>query len=313
LSSHRLCSVGVALVCLTLAGNASGQDQVDDRLEAYTGRNAAGYLAPLVDAFRSNLNSGLFHTAYIPVRGFHAGLEFNAMSTFFGEDSRSFVATTEGGFQPEMQARAPTVVGDVNAVVVTGAASTQYAFPGGFNVDNMYFTCPQITVGAWKGTEALGRLILFDTGISELGRLSVWGGGIRHSLSQYAASLHPLDLAIAGYWQVAGLRNDDGQEVIDARLATISMQSGAQLGPIYPYAGLSVNWWKMDVRYRFDEPGFEPVELDFTSDAELQMTLGASYRVGFVAAYGEYNFARENTVAVGFSMNFPFNDRSVPR
>ena len=313
LAIERLSGATVVVLCVVLAGTAFGQDQVDDRLEAYTGRNATGYLAPLVDAFRSNLNSGLFHTAAIPERGFHAGLEFNVMSTFFGEGSRTFIATTEGGFLPETQARAPTVIGDVNAVVVTGNASTQYAFPGGFNVDNMYFTCPQVTVGAWKGTEAVGRLILFDTGISELGRLSVWGGGIRHSISQYAASLHPLDLAIAGYWQIAGLHNEDDLQVIDARLATISLQSGIPWGPVYPYAGLSVNWWKMDLRYRFDEEGLEPIELDFTSNAELQMTLGVSYQAGLLGFYGEYNVARENTVAAGLSVSFHSNSRSVPQ
>lgn len=307
---HRLRSVTVALLCLLPAGTTYGQDQVDDRLEAYTGRNASGYLAPLVDAFRSNLNSGLFHTAHIPVDGWHVGLELNAMSTFFGDESRTFVATTEGGFQPETQARVPTVIGDVNAVVVEGNASTQYAFPGGFDVDNMYFTCPQLTLGAWKGTEVVARLILYDTGISELGTLSVWGGGIRHSLSQYAAGFHPFDLAIAGYWQTAGLENDDGQEVIDSRLATVSLQSGISWGPVYPYAGLSVNWWRMDVQYTVDD--IETVALDLASDAELQMTVGISYQAGLIGLYGEYNFAQENTVAAGLSVSFHSN-RSVPQ
>jgi hypothetical protein len=235
------------------------------------------------------------------------------MSTFFGEDSRTFLATTEGGFQPEMQVEAPTVIGDTDAVVVTGDASTKFAFPGGFNVENFYFTCPQLTLGAWRGTEAVGRLIIYDTGTSDLGQLSVWGGGIRHSLSQYAAGLHPLDLAIAGYWQVAGVQTEDGQDVIDARLATASLQSGISWGPVYPYAGLSVNWWKMDLRYRFDEEGLEPVSLSFTADAELQLTLGVSCQVGFMAAYGEYNLAGQDTVAAGLSIGFPFNDRSVPK
>jgi len=308
-----LSGIAVAVLLLLVSVRAHGQDQVDDRLEAYTGRNATGYLAPLVDAFRSNLNSGLFHSAAIPSGGFHAGFEVNVMSTFFGQDSRWFTATTEGDFLPETQVQAPTVIGDVNAVTVTGDASTQYSFPGGFNVDNMYFTCPQITVGAWKGTEVVGRLILFDTGISELGRLSVWGGGIRHSLSQYVRSLHPLDLAIAGYWQTAGLRNDQDQQVIEARLATVSLQSGIPWGSVYPYAGLSVNWWRMDLHYRFDEEGVDPIELDFTSNAELQLTLGVSYQTGLLGLYGEYNFARQNTVAAGVSVSFHSNSRSVPQ
>ena len=298
------------MVILVLAVPARGQ--VEDRLEAYTGRNATGYLAPLVDAFRSNLNSGLFHTAHVPVSGFHAGIEFNIMSTFFGEDSRTFLATTENGFSPEMTVEAPTVVGGTESVTVTGDASLKYTFPGGFNVDNMYFSCPQVTVGSWKGTEAIGRLILFDTGASDLGRLSVWGAGVRHNLSQYMVRLHPVDLAIAGYWQDAEVQNEDDQEVIDARLATVSLQSGIPVGSFYPYAGLSVNWWRMHVRYEFDDLGTTaPVDLSFVTSGDLQMTLGVSYRVGFLAAYGEYNLAEQNTVAAGLSVNFPFSNRSV--
>ncbi|HEX5133300.1 MAG TPA: DUF6588 family protein [Candidatus Krumholzibacteria bacterium] len=286
--------------------------QVDNRLEAYTGRNATGYLAPLVDAFRSNLNSGLFHTADVPVNGFHARLDLNVMSTFFGEDSRTFLATTEAGFSPEQTVRAPTVVGPTDAVVVDGDASTKFAFPGGFNVDNMYFSAPQLTVGGWKGTEAMGRLIIYDTGSSELGRLNVWGVGLRHSLSQYAHGLDPVDLALAGYWQNAELKNTDDQRVIDARLATLSLQSGVPLGSFYPYAGLSVGWWEMDVHYGFDEVvSADPQVVEFRTNGDFQMTLGVSYQVGFIAAYGEYNFAAQNTVAAGLSVNFPFSNRSV--
>jgi hypothetical protein len=310
LARHLNCGVGVALVFLTLGSTAQGQ--VDDRLEAYTGRNATGYLAPLVDAFRSNLNSGLFHSAYVPVNGFHVGLEVNIMSTFFGDDSRTFLATTEAGFQPETTVKAPTVIGDKDAVIVDGDANTMFAFPGGFDVDNIYFSCPQITVGSWKGTELVGRLILFDTGIADLGRLSVWGGGIRHSLSQYIARLKPVDLAIAAYWQDADMVNDDDEKVIDSRLSTISLQSGMRLNGFYPYLGVSVNWWKMDLTYGFDEdPDTAPSQVGFRTDGDFQMTLGVSYQVGFVAAYGEYNLARQDTVAAGLSVNFPFSNRSV--
>jgi hypothetical protein len=297
------------MVLLGLASPALGQ--VDNRLEAYTGRNATGYLAPLVDAFRSNLNSGLFHTAVVPAGGFHAGLEFNVMSTFFGEDSRTFMATTEAGFSPETRVRVPTVVGATDAVIVDGDASTKFAFPGGFDVNNMYFSVPQVTLGTWKGTEAMGRLIVLSTGVSELGRLSVWGVGVRHSLSQYTTRLHPVDLALGGYWQDTGLKNEDDYQVIDAHLATVQLQSGMSLGAFYPYLGLSVSWWRMDVRYGFDPAvGSNPATVKFRATGDIQMTMGVSYQVGFVAAYGEYNLAGQDTVAAGLSVGFPFSSRS---
>jgi transposase len=106
--------------------------QVDERLAAYTGRNAKGYLSPLVDSFRSGLNSWLFHSAQIPVQKFYVSFEVNAMATFFDKDSRWFTSTTEGNFLPEQTAKAPTIVGDDHAVFVDGTAGTHYTFPGSF-------------------------------------------------------------------------------------------------------------------------------------------------------------------------------------
>lgn len=295
---------------LGLAGAARAQ--VDERLEAYTGRNATGYMAPLVDGFRSNLNSGLFHNALVTPSGFHVSLEFSVMSTFFGEDSRQFLATTENGFSPQTTVLAPTVVGDGNAVYVEGDSALEYAFPGGFDVDNMYLSCPQLRLGSWKGTEAVGRLILYDTGSTEVGRLGVWGAGIRHSVSQYFPGIAPVDVSVAAMWQHAELKNDNDQNVLDSELATVAVHSGVPLGSMYPYAGLSVAWSTMAIRYRFDDiAGAGPLQLDFSSNADLQLTLGVSYQVAFVAAYGEYNVASENSLAAGLSVQFPFSNRSV--
>jgi hypothetical protein len=307
LARHRLGSVGVVVLCLSLAVPAGAQ--IDDRLEAYTGRNASGYLAPLVDAFRSNLNSGLFHSARIERDGFHTSLEFNVMSTFFDEEAREFWAVTESGFTPEQYVKAPTVVGDPSAVFVAGTASTHFAFPGGFDVDHMYLSCAQLRVGNWKGTEAVGRLILYDTGESAVGQLGVWGAGLRHSVSQYTARLAPFDLALAGMWQHAQLHNDAGLDVIESELFTLALHSGVALGSLYPYAGLAIDWYRFDVHYEVD--GTAPVDLSFRANEDFQLTLGVSYQVGFIAAYGEYNVADQNSLAAGLSVDFPFSSRSV--
>jgi hypothetical protein len=285
---------------------------VDERLAAYTGRNAKGYVAPLVDAFRSNINSGLFHAADIPPRGFYVSLEVNAMATFFGDDSRTFTATTEGDFLPEQSAEAPTLVGDNAAVFVDGEAGTQFAFPGGFNIDNVWFACPQVRVGSWRGTEALGRLILYDTGVSELGGLTVWGAGVRHSVSQYIASMHPFDLAVAVLYQDAWLEDEHGQSVVTSDVWSASAQSGVALDNLYPYFGVTVNWFDLGVDYEFEEDiPLDPIRLDFEYDTEFQLTLGMAYRVGGFSAYGEYNFADQSSLAAGLSVTLPFNGRSA--
>jgi hypothetical protein len=130
-------------------------------------------------------------------------------------------------------------------------------------------------------------------------------------VSQYLPQIAPFDEALAAMWQHAELRNSDDRDVLDSELATLAVHSGVALGSIYPYGGLSISWYTMAVRYRFDDINVEPVELDFSSNADLQLTLGVSYEVGFVAAYGEYNVASEHSVTAGLAVRFPFSNRSV--
>jgi hypothetical protein len=294
----------VLFCVLATAAPASAQNL----LEAYTGPNASGYLAPLVDAFRSNLNSGLFHTARIEPNGFHVSLEFVGMTTSFDEASRSFMARTDQGVN-DKYVRVPTIVGDTDAVFTTGYASTVYAFPGGFDVSKWYLSAPQLRIGNWKGTEAMARAIFYNTGNDEIGSLGVWGGGIRHSISQYLPGVAPLDIAVAGMWQHARLHTSQELDIVNSNLYTVALHTGMAMGPLYPYAGVAVDWYRFGVHYEID--GFDPVDLEYKADQDFQLTLGASYRVGFVAAYGEYNFASQNTLAAGLSVNFPFSSRSV--
>jgi hypothetical protein len=305
---HR---VGVATLVVVMWA-AQVHAQVDERLASYTGRNAGGYLAPLVDAFRANLSTALFHSADIPPRGFHVSIELTAMATFFDDESRSFMATTEGDFLPEQTVEAPTVVGDNDAVFVDGTSGTQFAFPGGFNVDHVWYACPQMRVGSLWGTEALGRLIFYDTGVLELGDVTVWGVGLRHDVAQYFQRVNPVDLAVAVTWQSAQLEDAQGNNVIDAGVLSAGVQSGLALGAMYPYLGLSMNWFDMGVQYEFeDDFGLEPIQLDFEYDASFQLTFGMAYRLGGLAVYGEYSLADQDALAAGLSVTFPFNSGSA--
>jgi hypothetical protein len=132
---------------------------------------------------------------------------------------------------------------------------------------------------------------------------------VRHNLSQYFGQIAPFDLALAGMWQHAQLETVSGLEIVDSDLYTLALHTGVALGGLYPYAGVAVDWYRFNVHYEIE--GLDPIDLSFNADAGFQLTLGASYRVGFIAAFGEYNFADQNTLAAGLSANFPFSSRSV--
>jgi hypothetical protein len=81
---------------------------------------------------------------------------------------------------------------------------------------------------------------------------------------------------------------------------------------MYPYAGVTASWFDMHARYEFDEDiGLDPFTMDFEYDTAFQATFGIAYRMGGFAAYGEYNWADQSSLAAGLSVTVPFNNRST--
>jgi hypothetical protein len=295
--------LGYVFVVTALAVPATAQ--VEDALSAYTGRNATGYVQPLADAFGAELNDAFYRTAYIPKTGVRVSLEVLVMGVMFGDDDRTFNATTEQGFIPETTVSAPTIVGDGKAVIVNGQGGTSFAFPGGFNLNSFGLAVPQIRISSFKGTEAVVRYIAFNTGDAELGDLSLYGLGARHSISQYFEEDFPVDIAAGFLWQSFSVgENEAGNDLISTSAFTAGVQGSKRLpagfATFEPYTGLSIDTFKMDVEYQADIDGSEAdIDLDFERETSLHWTIGLSLNLVAAAIYGEYNVASQNSFSFG--------------
>ena len=152
----RICrTAGIAVLVLLTAVPVLAQ--IEDALSAYTGVNAEGYMQPLVNAVGADLNDGFFYNAYIPQSGVRFSFELVAMSVIFADEDKTFQAMTEGGFLPQSTFTAPTICGDTKATTVTGQGGTQFAAPGGFDLNSFALAVPQLRIGSLRGTEALVR------------------------------------------------------------------------------------------------------------------------------------------------------------
>jgi hypothetical protein len=298
-----LTSTLLSIPFLLLAGLAGAQDgdndQIEDNLSSYTGRNAEGYLGPLRDALGASLNSGIFMYAGVPREGFHIRLDLRGMLVSFDDDDRTFDASTEDYFGSDQEAEVPTVVGDEDAVTVedpeTGASFT---FPGGFNIDRFGLAVPQLTIGSIAGTEAVIRYITAETGDAEIGEVTLRGIGFRHSLSSYLEGL-PLDLAVTGFWQNLEI----GDDFIDATATTFGVQGGKSFGMLAAYAGLSYDSMDMEVAYDTDIGGEdERLEVDFDKESTGHLTLGATARLGILHLNGEFNQASNTSLAFALGL-----------
>lgn len=292
--------LGSTVLVLLLASPAVAQ--IEEHLSAYTGRNATGYLKPLVDAFGADLNAGLFYSARIPERDFYMRLELRAMSVYFTDEDRTFLATTESGFRPETTTEAPTVIGSRRAVFVDGQENTKFAFPGGFDIGSFSFVVPQLRFGALYGTEAVVRFLTYGTGNDDLGNLSLYGVGIRHSINRYFGETLPIDLAASFFWQAFSMgENAKGESLVEAKTASVGIHASQRYWRIEPFAGIAYDTHSMSLAYFSSSTADEGIELDFESDAALHLTMGLSLHLGFANVHGEYNISDQNAFSIGLS------------
>ena len=270
--------------------------QIEGSLSSYTGQNAEGYLKPLQEGFGSALQDAWFRSAHVPKSGFHINVELKSMFVKFGDDDRTFMATTEEGFYPETTTKAPTVIGDTTAVEVNGTGGLTSYFPAGFDIGSLGVASPQITIGSLYGTQAVFRYIAVDTGDAEIGDLSLLGLGARHSISQYLTD-PPVDISVGIFWQKFEL----GEDLIDATALSFGAQVGRRYGVVEPYLGLSYDTFGMSVKYESDAVD-EVLDVDFDSESNLHITAGLGLNFSVVHLHGELSSASQTSFAVGLSV-----------
>ena len=293
--------VGLSALILLSASPVSAQ--LESQLSSYTGRNAPGYLEPLVDALAADMYAGLYHSACIPERGLQIGLEMTFMSAHFSDADRTFTAVTENGFRPEQSVEASTVVGPKGAVYVDGESGTRFAFPGGFDLGSFDFAVPQLRVGSLHGTEALLRFGFMYPGDANLGDFSLYGVGLRHSVSQYINDL-PVDIAVGAVWQRFSLGNNERRgDLVSAQAWTVGFQTSKRFSWLEPYAGVAYVDFGLDLSYRGDTAE-DTIEMSLDSNDHFHATLGLSANVSFAVVQAEYNIGGQNVFALGLALEF---------
>jgi hypothetical protein len=279
-------------VLLLIVQGAMAQD-LEDYLSRYLGDNGEKYLQPLGDAFGANLNSGLYHTAHIPKVGLRLGIDLIATGALISDEQKSFMATTEEGFYPKTTKEVPTVFGEGTPVAVAGQGGTVYNFPGGYEVDMMPLVIPQITVGAFLGTELTLRYAAFQLN-EDIGDLNLTGIGIRHSISQYIP-LFPIDVAVSYFRQ-----NLEVGDIVDVKTNVIGIQASKSFSLLTLYGGLSYESAGMDVSYTWGD-GEEAQEISFDLDGsnKTRMTVGANLKLAILQLHADYSLASQKSFTLG--------------
>jgi hypothetical protein len=290
-------SVIVVMIAIFLLGFSTySPAQVEDLVERYAGENADGFLRPLITAFGSNVNSGLYRSAHVPKMGLHFNIAINGMVALIPSSQRTFQATTTGYFYPVQTVEAPTVMGDPAGVIVTSPSGTAYAFPGGFDTKTFLIGMPTITVGSIFGTE--GSIRFFKARLNDdIGDISLFGIGGRHSISQYI-HMSPVDIAAGVFFHKFKIG-----DVVDSDVLAIHAEVGKSFTTINVYGGLAYETTKAKAEYTFDSGSVtEDVNVDITGDNKFRVTLGLGFNFGLFHWNVDYNIGNQQVINTGISI-----------
>ncbi|MEO0074736.1 MAG: DUF6588 family protein [candidate division WOR-3 bacterium] len=281
-----------------------------------------GYTRPLVSAFGSALNTGLFHTANSHKPG-GFDLQLKAMYIPIPEDGKTFQYRVPGLYVNTstmtvdtfwFTGSASTVFGPEDSTVVYQGQDTvaiPSVLPGGTGISFFPFIMPQLSVGVYYGSEILIRFIPSFTipGLDE--KVSFWGVGIKEDITElpfdFLQNL-PVDIALQGVYQ-----NLKVGDIITSSALNFNLQASKTFSVITPYLGLGWEDAKLNFNYDFTYDELQPngqvqprtvnINFDVPADNKIRLVAGFSLNLGPVLFNAAYNLSKYSAISAGLGLS----------
>jgi hypothetical protein len=272
--------------------------QMEDLIRRYAGENAEGYVEPIITGLGANLNSGIFISSKVPVSGFHIIFSLNGMLTIYSDKQKRFIGKTNGYFFPPQEVETSTIIGNPQGPVVVSPSGTEFVFPGGYDLKSFLIGIPTLTIGSLYGTEMAVRYVSFKIS-DDIGRLSMFGTGGRHSISQYF-STSPVDISGGVFYHKFKVG-----DIIKSDMWIIHLETGKSFSFIDLYSGLGYESNIAKVEYTYVST-FETADIsvDVTGKNNFRLTLGIGFKIFPYQFNIDYNIGYQNVIHAGFSVGF---------
>lgn len=335
-STRRSLSLGLALAAgLVLAAGAQAQEEgsIEDRITTLAAENARLYSHPVSSGLAAGLSSGWFssgrpmdvlgidlsvrasgslipdkHAAFQPVLPMDETYTVNGQTWTFAEP----YGTAEG-------IETPTATGEGTGVVIEpqgpfrdsllkyGELPQDWAipFPDGFDIPAVPMAVLQGSMGLPLATEATLRFIPSIELHPDVGSISSFGAGLKHSISQWFPGEFPLDVAVEG-----GFQSFDVGDYVSASARHYSLIVSRDVGLLTLYGSGGVESSEVDVSYTFepenpDTPGAgSQIEFTDEGDNSSRLTLGFNLDLLFLQMNAGYTIAEYEVLNAGVGLRF---------
>lgn len=285
----------LALLLMMTTSLAVSQSDLENNLKQMGTATVTGYIQPVTNTFGADMHTGYFHGADIEKFGFHLRLDFVGMGAVVADDQKSFEAPIPAGYGSGT-IKSPTVFGGQGSVVTdpnTGF-STRVVPDGVFNTNYMPLIVPQITIGNIYGTQATIRLLpVPEIGDGKIPKITLWGIGARHNISQYFPMV-PLDLSAGIYFNSFTFG-----DLIDFKGVAIDAQVSKSFSILTLYGGLQWENSSMQLTYTSTLAGDPSVDISMDGTNNFRALLGLDLGLGPIHIFGDANFGAITVLSAG--------------
>jgi len=299
----------VAVVACMISGmvvltpsSAVAQSEFENTIKQFTGDEAKGYMQPGADLFGADMMAGQYRSAAIPKMGLSISLDIIAMAAIVGDNQKTFTNKSPAGFSPGTYSTATIFGGKGSTVVDANLPALSYRSADGIlNTSLVPLAVPQLRVGSFYGTEAFVRFVSIPKSITKsFPDVSLFGGGVRHNVSQYLPMV-PLDLA-AGIFYTTFKTGD----LIDFKGFSFGVQASKEFAILTVYGGLAYESCTLKLHYTSENQFFNGQSVDVTLDGQntFRATAGVNLSLAFFHIFVDANVGNVTNFSGGIGFGF---------
>ena len=285
--------VKIGLPLLFLMSTAVAEDSdIEKAIKAFDQNNVGGYIQPMADFFGANMSAGWYHSAAIPTTGLSISANIIAMGSSVGDDQKTFTAKAPTGFNPSTFQTA-TVFGGSGSTVTDQNTGLQYrGSDGALNTPLFPLAALQVHIGSIYGTEAVIRGVPLPE-ISGAPKVTFFGFGVRHSISQYLPEF-PLDIAAGVFYNHIAFG-----DIIDMKSFAFGAQGSKSFSVLEIYGGFAYESSSMDLSYQSTASGNPNVDISLDGANNFRATIGAGLNLAVFHVFADVNVGSVTNFSAG--------------
>jgi hypothetical protein len=290
--------VGSCIALLLCVATAHAESDFEKIIKQQNADNVKGYVQPIADLFGSNMNAGYIRNAKIPESGFNFRFDVIAMAAMVKSDQETYMASDPWGGKFQTA----TIFGkkggsSPNPLNPTDPSQAYRGSDGLLSTSIFPFLTPQITIGHLYGTEAVIRFVpIPEISSAKLPKITLFGIGVRHSISQYFQEI-PVDLA-AGFMYNRFSIGD----LITVKGYGGMVQASKELAILLLYGG--VQFEKSTLTLTYKSSLGSDVNIDMDGSNVVRGVVGAGLNLGFFKLFADANFGAITSFTAGFGFGF---------